>query len=187
MQVNRAKPAVSRAQIVQRRQSTPIMKREVRMIKKDRKKKNIEQMLVVYFGDKNDNGHWVDVSNLTCTKLIEEYRENKKKNQENSKNEIKKSGNRTIKEIKGMIPSDEHKYIYVVHFNDSNDDEYITWKDMHNYYSKYLLKFYEAHIDQSVLMPQNNHQQSSDPSVLKTNTKTQQSQTKCSKQDDDKK
>lgn len=149
------------SRLIQRRKSTPswTVSREVKYIKKDRKKKNVEQMLVVFQNDKNDVGRWINVSELNCPQLIEEYWERKKQMKESNINNAnngedkqpgstKKTGNRSIKEIIGMIPSDEYKYIYAVNFNDSTNEEYIPWKEMRKQYPKQLLKYYESHIDQ---------------------------------------
>ena len=145
---------------IQRRKSTPswTLTREVKYIKKDRRKKNVEQMLVVFQNDKNDIGRWIDVSELNCPQLIEEYWIRKKQMKESNLNNAnnngdkqsnpKKTGARAIKEIIGMIPSQEHKYIYVVTYNDSTTEDYKLWKEMRKHYSKQLLKFYESHIDQ---------------------------------------
>lgn len=148
----------NRSNFIQRRKSTPswTISREVKYIKKDRRKKGVEQMLVIFQNDKNDIGRWIDVSELNCPQLIEEYWERKKQMKESNLNNessekqssSKNTGTRTIKEIVGMIPSQEHKYIYAVIFNDAAAQEYVLWKEMRKYYSKQLLKFYESHIDQ---------------------------------------
>mgnify|MGYP002474567309 CR=1 FL=1 len=129
----------------------------VKSIKKDRHKKGIHQMLVVYEEDKNDNGHWVAVSELNCPDLVSQFLDQKKDQKDkNDPNEAGKQGNpqkktnnnlRAIKEIRGMIASPKYKFIYVVEFSDSPTDEYISWADMRKHYSKQLLKFYESHIE----------------------------------------
>lgn len=126
--------------------ANPYHDRTVILVKKYRKKAGIDQYLVIFDGDKNETGHWVNASHLNCPQMIEEFKQNQKK----TKAELAEAKNkppvtRTIKEIIGIVPGDQISFL--VRFKDSHTDELIPRSTMHKHYAKTLLRFYEEHIE----------------------------------------
>lgn len=119
---------------------------QIKQIKREQKKDGVNSFLVVFDGDANDKGRWVEEAYLPSD-AVNAFREQKKsKGKAATPKTAESSKARKIKEIKGMIPSGDDIF-FVVRFRDGTKDEAVCKATMHSTYVKDLLKFYESNIE----------------------------------------
>lgn len=117
------------------------------------------------------------------SKLNAQNESTEQKSDENNENQIDSNGKsqqhgsndnsakhhaRTIKDIRGILKGKMKQRTFVVLFADSEKEETVPIAQMHKYYLKELLDFYEAHITKGAQVPVNSTEKAQDTKPTST-------------------
>lgn len=93
---------------------------------------------------------------------------NPKSQQQNANDNTTKQHSRPIKEIRGILKCKMKQKTFVVVFADTEKEETVPIAQLHKYYTKELLDFYEAHIEQAPLSQKSTAENSKPPAPSNT-------------------